>query len=47
MSQRGLKFGIFLAPFHPVGDNPILGIRRTRTDHRGGGRTHQVREARL
>ncbi len=28
MSQRGLKFGIFLAPFHPVGDNPTLGIRR-------------------
>ncbi len=28
MSRRGLKFGIFLAPFHRVGDNPTLAIRR-------------------
>jgi limonene 1,2-monooxygenase len=28
MAQRGLKFGIFLAPFHRVGDNPTLAIRR-------------------
>ena len=28
MAKRGMKFGIFLAPFHRVGDNPNLGIRR-------------------
>lgn len=28
MTHRGLKFGIFLAPFHKVGDNPTLSIRR-------------------
>jgi limonene 1,2-monooxygenase len=28
MAHRGLKFGIFLAPFHRVGDNPTLAIRR-------------------
>jgi limonene 1,2-monooxygenase len=28
MAHRGLKFGIFLAPFHRVGDNPTLGIQR-------------------
>ena len=28
MSHRGLKFGIFLAPFHRLGDNPTLAIRR-------------------
>ena len=24
MAHRGLKFGIFLAPFHRVGENPTL-----------------------
>ena len=28
MAHRGMKFGIFLAPFHRVGDNPTLAIRR-------------------
>ncbi len=28
MAHRGLKFGVFLAPFHRVGDNPTLAIRR-------------------
>jgi limonene 1,2-monooxygenase len=28
MARNGLKFGIFLAPFHRVGDNPTLAIRR-------------------
>ena len=28
MSHAGLKFGIFLAPFHRVGDNPTLAIAR-------------------
>ncbi len=28
MAHKGLIFGIFLAPFHRVGDNPTLGIRR-------------------
>ena len=28
MTHRGLKFGIFLAPFHRLGDNPTLAIRR-------------------
>lgn len=28
MAKRGMKFGIFLAPFHRVGDNPNLAIRR-------------------
>ena len=28
MAHRGLKFGIFLAPFHRLGDNPNLAIRR-------------------
>jgi len=28
MSHRGLKFGIFLAPFHRVGENPTLAIAR-------------------
>ncbi len=28
MAHRGMKFGIFLAPFHRVGDNPNLAIRR-------------------
>src|SRR6185503_7321589 len=27
-SHRGLKFGIFLAPFHRVGDNPTLAMAR-------------------
>src|SRR5580704_11703974 len=26
MAHRGLKFGIFLAPFHRVGENPTLAI---------------------
>ncbi|HVC63049.1 MAG TPA: LLM class flavin-dependent oxidoreductase [Acetobacteraceae bacterium] len=28
MAHRGLKFGIFLAPFHRVGENPTLAIAR-------------------
>ena len=28
MSHRGLTFGIFLAPFHRVGENPTLAIAR-------------------
>src|SRR3989454_1048130 len=28
MSHRGLTFGIFLAPFHRVGENPMLAIAR-------------------
>src|SRR5262245_18269065 len=28
MTHRGLKFGIFLAPFHRVGENPTLAIGR-------------------
>jgi limonene 1,2-monooxygenase len=28
MAHRGLKFGIFLAPFHKVGENPTLAIGR-------------------
>ena len=28
MARRGMQFGIFLAPFHRVGDNPTLAITR-------------------
>ena len=28
MARRGMNFGIFLAPFHRVGDNPTLAIAR-------------------
>jgi limonene 1,2-monooxygenase len=28
MTHRGMKFGIFLAPFHRVGENPTLAINR-------------------
>ncbi|HTH49603.1 MAG TPA: LLM class flavin-dependent oxidoreductase, partial [Candidatus Limnocylindria bacterium] len=28
MAQRGLKFGIFLAPFHRLGENPTLAMDR-------------------
>ncbi|HEX3349569.1 MAG TPA: LLM class flavin-dependent oxidoreductase [Acetobacteraceae bacterium] len=28
MARRGMKFGIFLAPFHRVGDNPTLAMAR-------------------
>ena len=28
MSRRGLNFGIFLAPFHRLGENPTLGMAR-------------------
>jgi limonene 1,2-monooxygenase len=28
MAHRGLRFGIFLAPFHRVGDNPTLALSR-------------------
>jgi limonene 1,2-monooxygenase len=28
MAPRGMKFGIFLAPFHRVGENPTLAIDR-------------------
>ncbi len=28
MAHRGMKFGIFLAPFHRVGENPTLALNR-------------------
>src|SRR3989442_1997143 len=28
MAQRGMKFGIFLAPFHRLGENPTLAMAR-------------------
>ena len=28
MAHRGLRFGIFLAPFHRLGDNPTLALGR-------------------
>src|SRR6266576_3207825 len=28
MAHKGMKFGIFLAPFHRVGENPTLAIAR-------------------
>ena len=28
MTRRGMKFGVFLAPFHRVGDNPTLSLAR-------------------
>ena len=28
MAQRGMKFGIFLAPFHQLGENPSLAMAR-------------------
>jgi limonene 1,2-monooxygenase len=28
MAHAGLKFGIFMAPFHRLGDNPTLAIHR-------------------
>lgn len=28
MAHRGMKFGIFLAQFHRVGENPTLAIDR-------------------
>ena len=28
MAHRGLRFGVFLAPFHRVGDNPTLALAR-------------------
>jgi len=28
MARRGIKFGIFLAPFHRLGENPTLGMTR-------------------
>ena len=28
MTKRGMKFGVFLAPFHRVGDNPTLALSR-------------------
>ena len=28
MKKRGMGFGIFLAPFHRVGDNPTLAMQR-------------------
>jgi limonene 1,2-monooxygenase len=28
MAHKGLKFGVFLAPFHPVGENPTLAMSR-------------------
>jgi len=28
MAHRGMKFGVFLAPFHRIGENPTLSLRR-------------------
>ncbi len=28
MARRGMRFGIFLAPFHAIGENPTLGMDR-------------------
>ena len=28
MAARGMKFGIFLAPFHRLGENPTLAMAR-------------------
>src|SRR5438046_6886252 len=28
MAHKGMKFGIFLAPFHRVGENPTLALKR-------------------
>src|SRR5881398_2389773 len=28
MAHRGMKFGIFLAPFHRIGENPTLALNR-------------------
>ena len=28
MTSQGMKFGIFLAPFHPLGENPTLALER-------------------
>ena len=28
MAHKGMKFGIFLAPFHKVGENPTLALGR-------------------
>lgn len=28
MARRGMRFGVFLAPFHAVGENPTLGMDR-------------------
>ena len=28
MAKRGMQFGVFLAPFHRVGDNPTLALQR-------------------
>src|SRR5437867_1598916 len=28
MAHKGMKFGIFLAPFHPIGENPTLALSR-------------------
>ncbi len=28
MAHRGMKFGLFLAPFHRVGENPTLALNR-------------------
>ena len=28
MTHKGMKFGIFLAPFHRIGENPTLALDR-------------------
>src|SRR5258705_13621628 len=28
MAHKGMKFGIFLAPFHRIGENPTLALNR-------------------
>lgn len=40
MARRGMRFGVFLAPFHAIGENPTLGMDRDmelieRLDHLG------------
>ena len=38
-NHKGLQFGIFLAPFHRLGENPTLGLRRD-MELRGTDRWH-------
>ena len=28
MAHKGMRFGIFLAPFHRIGENPTLALGR-------------------
>src|SRR4029450_10122260 len=50
MTHKGMKFGIFLAPFHRIGENPTLALSRDMEliewldylgyDEGGGGEDH-------